>query len=245
MGRPKKNKQVTAPEEIKNEAMPTEAEDTQVEIAPTEEPTPEVVEEKIEEKVKEPKLVESPKTEEPPVQRVIYQNAGDQMMTIVHLYSQRTPVSYGNGKKKVFNRFGEKFSISVREFEQEFASSPVGEALLKQKILAVGEDCPKEIRERLDIDYSANELITPDRYRTLLSLDTQDAIELFETLCFEHKQLMAKIFADDFESNDGRNCQREKIKALNDVSKKYVNAGETGMFALLLEAISEKEKAEY
>lgn len=247
MGRPRKKKQETAPEEIKNEAMPTVEENPQVEIAPTEEPieTPaEATVEEIAEDRAEPRLVEK-KEEEPPVKRVVYQNAGDQMMTVIHLYSQRTPVTYGNGKKKVFNRFGERFSISVREFEQEFATSPVGEALLQQKILAIGEDCPKEIRERLDIDYSAKELITPERYRTLLSLEKDEVVELFESLCFEHKQLMAKIFADDFESNEGRNCQRDKIKALNDVSKKYVSAGEKGMFAAILQAISDKEEADY
>lgn len=182
---------------------------------------------------------------QPAVQAVVYKNAGDEMMTVIHLSSSRTPVSYGNGKKKVFERFGDKFSISVREFEQEFAPSPVADALLKQKILAVGEDCPKDIRERLDIDYNDGELLTPARYKQLVSLNTPELIDVFTPLCREHKMLVARLFMDDFESNGGRNCQREKIKALNDISKQCVGEGEKGFFATLLSWITEKEEKEY
>ena len=181
----------------------------------------------------------------PVVQAVVYKNAGDEMMTVIHLSSSRTPVSYGNGKKKVFERFGDKFSLSVREFEQEFAPSPVVDALLKQKILAVGDDCPNEIRERLDIDYSNGKLLTPKQYKELVTLDTAELKDVFEHLCKEHKVLVARLFMDDFELNEGRNCQHEKIKALNDISKKDVAEGERGLFAGLLEDITAKEAMHY
>lgn len=188
-------------------------------------------------------LIEEP-TPQPVVQAVVYKNAGDEMMTVIHLSSSRTPVAYGNGKKKVFERFGDKFSISVREFEQEFAPTPVVDALLKQKILAVGEDCPKEIRDRLDIDYNDGELLTPARYRELVRLELPQLIEVFKPLCKEHKLLVARIFMDDFESG-GQNCQYEKIKALNDISKEGLGQGERGAFATLLDWITEKESQKY
>lgn len=193
--------------------------------------------------------VETAQTEieapQPVVQAVVYKNAGDEMMTVIHLSSSRTPVSYGNGKKKVFERFGDRFSLSVREFEQEFAPAPVADALLKQKILAVGEDCPKEIRERLDIDFDDNELLTPTRYKELMKLDKDAVCELFEQLCIEHKRLVARLFMDDFEGNQGLNCQRDKIMALNEISKRGLGEGERGLFAGLLEDISAKEAANY
>ena len=232
-------------------SAPTEATDV-VDKAPQEVEVEPKVETKVEEAVE--KEIPMPKEEPTPavapqpireVQKIIVQSAGDQMMTVIHLYAQRTPIPYSNGKKKVFNRFGEKWSISVREFEQEFAPSPVADALLKQKIIAVGDDCPQEVRDRLDIDYDFSQLITPERYKTLLTLGIDEVCALFEQLCFEHKQFMAKCFVDDFENNDGRNCQREKIKALNDLSKKYVEGGERGMFASLLEDVTNKEKKQY
>lgn len=196
--------------------------------------------------IKEEKKAAPPVEEKPvTVQKLIYQNAGDQMITLYHLYPNRTPVYYGNGRKKVFNKFGEKWSISVREFEQEFAPTPVAEMLLKQKTLVLGSDCPDEVRERLDIDYTDGKLITPEVYKILLGLNTDEVCQLFEDVCIEHKQLMVQIFCDDLEATKGQHCQREKIKALNDISKKYVEAGKPGMFASLLKAISAIEEEHF
>lgn len=193
-------------------------------------------------------IVEERKTEEQPiVKEVLYTNSGDKMMSIIHLSTGRTPVSYGNGKKKVFKGYGDKFSISTREFEQEFAPSSVGEALLKQKILAVGEDCPQEIKDRLDINFDEKELLSPRAYRELLTLPTEDVCNLFKDLCMEHKYMVVRCFADDLETNDGRNCHRDKITKLNDISKAYVNVerGERGMFANILEEMSNRESKKY
>lgn len=201
----------------------------------------------IEEKVVEP-VVEQPVMEEPVADQtptpVVYANPGDKMMTVIHLCFSRTPVHYGNGKVKVFNKFGDKFSLSVREFEQEFASSAVGSALLEQRLLAVCDDCPDETRERLDLEYKKGELLNPQTVKALYTMPDSQLCEVFENLCMEHKILVAKYFADDFE-NGGFHCSRAKIKKLNDISKKYVEEGQRGLFAGLLEQITHAEEENY
>lgn len=180
----------------------------------------------------------------PVVQKVLYANAGDEMMTVVHLYPSRTPVSYGNHKKKVFERFGDRFSLSVREFEQEFAPAPVANALLEQRLLVVGDDCPQEIRDRMGLNYGTKELLDPVTAQTLVSLPADELCEVFRALCMEHKRLAIKLFADDFEKG-GRNCQRDKLLKLNEVSKEFVEPGERGMCADLLDEITRKEEKSY
>lgn len=184
------------------------------------------------------------KASEPVTQTILYTNAGDQMMTVVHLCLSRTPVSYGNGKKKVFNTYGEKFSISVREFEQEFAPSPVGTALLEQRVLVVSDDCPAEVRDRMNLNYKDGELLTLNRLNALFGMSLDELCELFEALCVEHKSLVVQKFMDDFEAG-GRNCDRQKLLKLNELSKKYVKDGSRGMFASLLEDVTNKESQTY
>ena len=201
----------------------------------------------IEESVIEPEIInaaENEPIETPQVQPVLYANAGDRIMTVIHLSFSRTPVYYGNGKKKVFNKFGEKWSISVREFEQEFAPSSVPTALFEQKVITVGEDCPKDIRERMELGYQPNEILSERQARELFSMSDDELCELFDTLCLEHKRLIVKCFADDLE-NGGLHCDRNRLLKLNDISKNYVEDGQRGMFANILEEITYNEAQNY
>lgn len=181
---------------------------------------------------------------------VVYANPGDKMMTLIHLCFSRTPVHYGNGKVKVFNKFGDKFSLSVREFEQEFASSSVGSALLEQRLIAVCDDCPADTRERLDLEYGKGEILNPKTVKGLFTMPDEQLCEVFENLCMEHKALVVQYFANDLEppqmgGTNGFHCSRAKIKKLNDISKKYVKEGERGMFASILEQITRAEEENY
>lgn len=203
---------------------------------------------KAPEQAAQPKVVETPAVSaveaSPSPTQIIYANPGDKMMTVIHLDFGANYVSYGNGKQKVFNHFGDKWSISVREFEQEFAPSPVGALLLQQRLLTVGDDCPQETRDRLDLNYEKNELLNPNQIKTIYTMPEDELVELFKELCYEHKILVARYFADDFE-NGGFHCERTKIKKLNDASKAYVKDGERGMFAPLLEQITHAEEENY
>lgn len=188
--------------------------------------------------------VEAPVASTPVVPQVVYANPGDQMMTVIHLDLGANYVSYGNGKQKVFKNFGDKWSISVREFEQEFAPSTVGTLLLQQRLLAVGDDCPQETRDRLDLNYGKKELLTLKQKSAIYTMPEDELVDLFNGLCYEHKVLVARCFADDFE-NGGFHCERSKIKRLNDASKAFVQKGERGMFAPLLEQITHAEEEDY
>ena len=103
-------------------------------------------------------------------------------------------VKYGPRGEKIrkWRSYGEKVDMSVREFEQELAPSPVGKILLDKRIIVVGDNCPKEIRDRLKLNYEDGEFLSPDQVEDLLNLPIDTICDIFENLCLNQKEMIAK-----------------------------------------------------
>lgn len=182
------------------------------------------------------------------VQNIVMKRAEDEMMTVRHMIQCAkgisTPITYGSGKIKKFYNFGETFDISVKEFEQEFAPTPLVRALLQQRILIVGENCPEEVRKRLELNYQEGEFLTEDQLKNLLLIPTKELCEIFESLCMSQKEIVLGAIANDVE-NGARNITREKVEEINKVSKKFVDSGKKGMLAPVLERLNVEATDEY
>lgn len=166
--------------------------------------------------------------------------AGDETVTTIHMHKNAdgisTTINYGQGKTRSYYQYGESQDMSLREFEQEFAPSPVGKRLLDKKILIVGDNCPKSTRDRLGLNYEDGEFLTPNQVEGLLDLQADELCEIFEQLCLTQKHMVVKIIAEEY-YNGGNRATRDKIGKLNKASKQFTD-GQPGMLAAILEEMN-------
>ncbi|MHC1722451.1 MAG: hypothetical protein AB9836_04500 [Aminipila sp.] len=186
-------------------------------------------------------------SQQPNVEKVIVSNADDAMVTIFHMDQCAsgidTPVKYGNGKIKKFRNFGEKWDISLKEFEQEFVNSPVASRLFVQRILIVGDNCPQEVRERCDLLYGEDDFLTPIQYKKLTKLSKEELCGIFSLVNMPQKELIVRKFAELIDG--GESVDYDKVEALNEISKHFVEKGEEGMFAHILKALLDAKVKNY
>lgn len=135
-----------------------------------------------------------------------------------------------------FNRAGVAISVP----KQQFAASlgvPVVESLLHERKLIVLSGLTADERRRFDLDYPLDEVLSCEAFSKLLTYDTDTICALFEQMCPEHKELIAKMYYSAYFEHNGGGITLEKAKALNDISKK---AKPAGMFTEILDDIGRK-----
>lgn len=121
------------------------------------------------------------------------------------------------GEYGSLNGVGGCIEVPRKEFGGKFLT-PVVRSLLKDRSLIVCSGLTAEERRRYGVDYREGELLDLAAFDRLLDLDTATLTTLFDKLCPEHKEFAATRFITAYENGDNR-VSREKVEALNDLSK--------------------------
>lgn len=121
------------------------------------------------------------------------------------------------GEYGSLNGVGGCIEVPRKEFGGKFLT-PVVRSLLKDRSLIVCAGLTAEERRRYGVDYREGELLDLAAFDRLLDLDPATLTTLFDKLCPEHKEFAATRFITAYENGDNR-VSREKVEALNDLSK--------------------------
>lgn len=114
---------------------------------------------------------------------------------------------------------------------------PVISALLKKRRLIVVNGLTDEEKKRYGIAYGKDDVLTQEKFLSLLDYTQEILTDIFSKLCKEHQLIVAKIFMDAyFDKNDPR-VNIETVKKLNELSKKN---DPKGMFTSILEDYGKK-----
>lgn len=113
-------------------------------------------------------------------------------------------------------RDGGTLTVSKEAFFSKLNST--AELMLRTRQLIVVSGLNEEERERYNVAYKDNELLTEKTYGRLLVYGTEELKVIYKALCPEHKALAAKVFASAIYENDGR-ATPEKIKALAEIDR--------------------------
>ena len=157
-------------------------------------------------------------------------------VTLIYLgaIAARTTVSLG--KLGNINKAGVPRSFPKDLFFENLGR-PVVDHLLSTRRLIVLDGLTPEERERYDLQYNENEVLSKNAFFKLLDYGQTEICDIFSRMCIEHKRLIAKIFYSAyFESHDKR-INAETVKALNALSKEV---DPNGMFTLILEDMGRK-----
>lgn len=142
--------------------------------------------------------------------------------------SNGTTVNLGTIGK--INKDGGTIEVPKRDFIQ--GMNPTVDLLLKNRKLIVVNGLNEEERERYELIYGEDEVLSANAFRKLLSYDTKTICDIFEKLCVEHKRIVVRVFLNAYMNNRDQRVSSEKVKALNKISK---SVEERGMFIYLLE----------
>lgn len=131
------------------------------------------------------------------------------------------------------NGVGGYIEIPRKEFGGRFMT-PVVRSLLQDRSLIVCSGLSEEERKRYGVDYREGELLDMSAFDRLLDMPPAELNKLFTKLCPEHKEFAATRFITAYEKGDNR-VSREKIEALNDISKEI---NPKGMFRPILDGMN-------
>ena len=130
-------------------------------------------------------------------------------------------------------RDGGTLTVSKEAFFSKLNST--AEFMLRTRQLIVVSGLNEEERERYNVAYKDNELLTDRTYGRLLLYEPDELKVIYKALCPEHKAIAAKVFSSAVYENDGR-ATPEKIKALAAIDR---DAGiENSAFREMLKSIA-------
>lgn len=248
MGRPRKNAAQNAVKktaETVAAAENTAEKDFPVETM-TDEPSAETLfdsmlqnaaEEKAEEKAEDvrEKAVTEQKASVAPINMVVEQKAPPVKILYIDSVIPNNQIPIGNGR--YITGSGRIFAVPLEQFEGEFMS-PLVMKLLDNRKFVVLDGLTDEQRMQYNCYYSKGEVIKNEGvFDSLLNMSADKAAEIYAELCPQHKELVATRFMTAyFERRDNR-VTREKVEALNKISKAV---DEEGLFTPILKEINEK-----
>ena len=141
------------------------------------------------------------------------------------------------GGGRVISGSGRRFSVKLSDFEGTFLT-PLVMKLLKNRKFIVLDGLTKEQREQYGVDYKKGEvLLNESLFSWFFDAPVKEAKAVFADLCPEHRELVSARFLEAWENGDNR-LTRDRIEALNEVSKKDFEDGK-GAFTPILKAINE------
>lgn len=113
---------------------------------------------------------------------------------------------------------------------------------LRDRRLVVIDGLTDNERERYGLNYSDGELVSQDIYYKLFTLDDMTVCDIFDKVCYRHKQLIATLYYDEY-LNGGKRVTQPLIQRLNELSKKVEKEG---MFRSMLKdmALDLQEEAD-
>lgn len=95
---------------------------------------------------------------------------------------------------------GRIFTKTLTEFEGEFMT-PLTMSLIDQRKFIILSGLNEEQKQQYNCDYSEGEVIkTEGTFDYLLRCDTEKAVEIFEALCKEHRELVGRRFIQAYET---------------------------------------------
>ena len=141
------------------------------------------------------------------------------------------------GGGRVISGSGRRFSVKLSDFEGVFLT-PLVMKLLKCRKFIVLDGLTKEQREQYGVDYKKGEvLLNENLFTWFFTAPVKEAKAVFADLCPEHREMVSARFLEAWENGDNR-LTRDRIEALNEVSKKDYEDGK-GAFTPILKAINE------
>ena len=185
---------------------------------------------------KEPEAVIPEPANTAPAQTVLYAAPREPMVKILYLDSaiENNEIPIGGGR--VVTGSGRIFNVKLSDFEGIFMT-PLVLKLLKKRKFIVLDGLTQEQREQYGVDYREGEIVKNEgMFDAFLNLPTAKAAEMFEQLCPEHRDMVARRFMDAFEKQDNR-ITRDRVEALNRISKRDFADGR-GAFTHILEEIN-------
>lgn len=141
------------------------------------------------------------------------------------------------GGGRIISGSGRRFSVKLSDFEGTFLT-PLVMKLLKNRKFIVLDGLTKEQREQYGVDYKKGEvLLNENLFNWFFTAPVKDVKAVFADLCPEHREMVSARFLEAWENGDNR-LTRDRIEALNEVSKKDYEDGK-GAFTPILKAINE------
>lgn len=113
-------------------------------------------------------------------------------------------------------RDGGTLTVSKRDFFSKLNGT--AEGMLRQRKLIVVSGLTDEERERYNVLYRENELLTEKTYGRLLLYPIDELATVYTALCPEHRAIAAKIFRTALEDGDGR-VTEAKMKRLAKIDR--------------------------
>lgn len=157
-------------------------------------------------------------------QQQIVQVTRDEYVTVLYLDNIAEGSTVRLGKLGTINGAGVTLDIPKKEFLQGM-NIPVVNALLRQKKLLVIDGLTDEERERFQLVYGEEEILSQNAFYKLLNYPVADLRRMFTALCDDHKKIVAKMFLSAyFEKSDPR-VTPEKVKMLNKISREIDDRG--------------------
>lgn len=132
---------------------------------------------------------------------------------------------------------GRIFAVPLEQFEGEFMT-PLVMKLIDARKFIVLSGLTDEQRYQYNCHYDEGEVVKSEGlFDALFDMPADQAVGIFSALCPEHQQLVATRFITAyFEGRDNR-VTRDKVEALNKVSKK---TDPEGLFTPIVKDINDK-----
>lgn len=179
--------------------------------------------------------VEAYKASQP---QTILQVAQDEYVTIMYIGANASGTTVSMPKWGQITYAGGMIDIPKKEFMQGLGV-PVNNALLRERKIIVVSGLTDAEKKRFGVEYKDGELLTTEAFFSLIGYDIPKITEIYKKLCDEHKRTVAKLFFEAyFEKGDNR-VTRDKVKALNEISKAV---DKDGLFSPIIEDMNEKDK---
>lgn len=176
-----------------------------------------------------------------PVTGAVYVTPNEKMVRCIYIDSviPNNEIMIGNGRK--ISGSGRVFGVPMSEFESTFFT-PLISKLIKNRRIIVLDGLTAEQRELYGCDYEENEVIRSEgTFDLFFKMEIPEAAEVFNCLCKEHQELVARRFIDAYTSDNAdikRTISRARVVALNECSKAK---NEVGMFTPILVQMNKEE----
>lgn len=131
-------------------------------------------------------------------------------------------------------RDGGVLEVPKKDFFQKMNATV--ESLLEDRKLLVIDGVTDEEKERYNLCYGDNDVLTAQSYRKILDYDTETLCDIFSRLCEQHRKIVTKVFFGAYASGDAR-VTLQKCQELNRISKE---TDKVGLFTEILKDMGKK-----
>lgn len=169
-------------------------------------------------------------------QQTIVQVAQDEYVTLLYLGQFASGTSVVMPTWGTITLPGGTLDVPKKDFLKGLGNATNAALLRKHKILVIDGLTDAE-RKRFNVAYQDGEVLSQSAFYELLSYPKDKVCAIFEKLCDDHKQLVARMYLTAYFENNDKRVAADTVKALNEISKK-VNA--KGMFTQILVDIGAK-----